>query len=92
LKTLVIYDISDDNLRNAVSEVCKNFGLLRIQKSAFMGNLTSSRRKELRDKLKEVLGDANGNIQLFVICQADMALREIIGKEISEEVPSISFV
>jgi CRISPR-associated protein Cas2 len=92
LKTLVIYDISDDNLRNAVSEVCKNFGLLRIQKSAFIGNLTSSRRKELRDKLKEVLGDANGNIQLFVICQADMALREIIGKEISEEVPSISFV
>ena len=92
MKTLVIYDISDDNLRNAVSEVCKNFGLLRIQKSAFMGNLTSSRRKELRDKLKEVLGDANGNIQLFVICQADMALREIIGKEISEEVPSISFV
>lgn len=92
MKTLVIYDISDDNLRNAVSEVCKNFGLLRIQKSAFIGNLTSSRRKELRDKLKEVLGDANGNIQLFVICQADMALREIIGKEISEEVPSISFV
>ncbi|MEM3382792.1 MAG: CRISPR-associated endonuclease Cas2 [Nitrososphaerales archaeon] len=92
MKTLVIYDISDDNLRNAVSEVCKNFGLLRIQKSAFIGNLTSSRRKELRDKLKSVLGGANGNIQLFAICQADMALREIIGKEFSEEVPSISFV
>lgn len=89
---MVIYDISDDNLRNAVSEVCKDFGLLRIQRSAFIGNLTSSRRKELRDKLKEVLGDSNGNIQLFAICQADMALREIIGKEISEEVPSISFV
>ncbi|MGQ9469555.1 MAG: CRISPR-associated endonuclease Cas2 [Nitrososphaerales archaeon] len=92
MKTLVIYDISDDNLRNAISEVCKNFGLLRIQKSAFIGNLTSSRRKELRDKLKEALGDANGNIQLFAICQSDMALREIIGKEVSEEVPSISFV
>jgi CRISPR-associated protein Cas2 len=80
MKTLVIYDITDDNLRNAVSEVCKNFGLSRIQKSAFLGDLVSSARKELKAKLQRTLGEAEGNIQIFVLCNACMALREIMGK------------
>ncbi|MEM0172092.1 MAG: CRISPR-associated endonuclease Cas2 [Thermoproteota archaeon] len=80
MKTLVIYDITDDNIRNAVSEVCKNFGLSRIQKSAFLGDLTSSSRKELKAKLQRTLGEAEGNIQIFVLCNACIALRETIGK------------
>jgi len=80
MKTLVIYDITDDNLRNAVSEICKNFGLSRIQKSAFLGDLASSARKELKVKLQKTLGDAEGNIQIFVLCNACIALREMIGK------------
>ena len=80
MKTLVIYDISDDNLRLKVSEICKNFGLSRIQKSAFLGDLKSSRRKELIASLRRALGDNEGNIQVFVICRADFALRVIIGK------------
>jgi CRISPR-associated protein Cas2 len=85
MKTLVIYDISDDDIRLKVSEVCKNFGLSRIQKSAFIGYLTSLRRKELSTILKKILGENDGNIQIFVICNADLALREIIGKEFKEE-------
>ena len=85
MKTLVIYDISDDNLRLKVSEICKNFGLSRIQKSAFLGDLKSSRRKELIASLRRVLGDNEGNIQVFVICRADFALRVIIGKVKVEE-------
>jgi len=43
--TLVIYDITDDALRLKVAEVCKGFGLVRIQKSAFLGKIDSQRRK-----------------------------------------------
>lgn len=80
MQTLVIYDISDDDIRLRVSNLCKRFGLARIQKSAFMGWMTSSLRKELRTALKRTLGEADGNIQIFVICRADLALREVIGK------------
>ncbi len=79
MKTLVIYDISDDKIRERVAKVCKMFGLSRIQRSAFLGDLTSARRKELSAKLKRVLGKKDGNIQIFVICKPDFALREIIG-------------
>ena len=85
MKTLVIYDITDDNVRLRVSEVCKDFGLCRIQKSAFLGDLTSSRRKELVAALRKALGSNKGNIQVFVICEADFVLRVVIGEATVEE-------
>jgi CRISPR-associated protein Cas2 len=84
LQTLVVYDISDNEIRLKVSEICKRFGLARIQRSTFLGYLTSMHRKELTAALRRVLGDADGNIQIFVICRADLALREIIGKPFEE--------
>jgi len=82
--TLVIYDITEDDIRTKVSDVCKRFGLTRIQKSAFMGQLTSAARKELAAALRRVFNDANGNIQIFVICRADLSLRTVIGKPYEE--------
>lgn len=82
--TLVIYDISDDRIRLRVSNICKRFGLNRIQKSAFLGEISSSRRKELVRKLRRIL-KGGGNIQVFVICKPDFSLREVIGDDIEFE-------
>lgn len=84
VQTLVVYDISDDEIRFKVSETCKRFGLARIQRSTFLGYLSSTRRKELAAALRRILGDAEGNIQIFVICRADLALREVLGKPFEE--------
>lgn len=84
MDTLVVYDISDDDVRLKVSETCKAFGLARIQRSTFLGKLTSSRRKELSAALRKVMHNTDGNIQIFTICRADMAQREIIGKPFQE--------
>ncbi|RLI77790.1 CRISPR-associated endonuclease Cas2 [Archaeoglobales archaeon] len=87
--TLVIYDISDDRIRKRISDICKRFGLNRIQKSAFLGNITSSRRKELVRKLKRNLR-GEGNIQVFVICKPGFSMREIIGEvEVFEDEDTI---
>lgn len=79
--TLVIYDISEDNVRLRISRICKRFGLTRIQRSAFIGEISSSRRKELAIKLRRTL-KGHGNIQIFVICKPDFSLREVIGDEV----------
>lgn len=78
--TLVIYDITDDNIRFSVARACKEAGLARIQKSAFIGNINSQMRKHLKRRLEAILGNNRGNIQLFLICEADMRFREIIGQ------------
>lgn len=84
METLVIYDISDDQIRLKVSEACKRFGLARIQRSSFMGYMNSASRKELVALLKRILGDEDGNIQILVICKADLALRQVVGKPYEE--------
>jgi CRISPR-associated protein Cas2 len=75
-----------------IGETCKNFGLSRIQKSAFLGYLSSSKRKDLKASLKRILGNAKGNIQIFQLCNACLALREIIGDEIIQCEPSIVII
>ena len=79
MMTLVIYDISDDKVRSRVSATCKRFGLSRIQRSAFLGEIPSSRRRELVEVLRRSL-KGEGNIQVFVICKPDFALRVVIGE------------
>jgi CRISPR-associated protein Cas2 len=79
LRTLVIYDIVDDRIRGRVAETCLDFGLLRIQYSAFAGRLNRNKREELFLKLCDKLGNDAGKILLQPICAADvgqMLLRE----------------
>lgn len=53
----IIYDISNDRKRTTVSEKCKNYGLQRVQKSAFLGNVSKNKLDMLAIELKDVLKD-----------------------------------
>ncbi|MCF8884318.1 MAG: CRISPR-associated endonuclease Cas2 [Nitrososphaerota archaeon] len=83
--TLVIYDITDNDVRMKIAQVCKEAGLVRIQKSAFLGVIDSQTRKGLEIKLRNILGSNKGNIQLFIICEADISYRKIIGQTLEYE-------
>ncbi|MCK8816760.1 CRISPR-associated endonuclease Cas2 [Natroniella acetigena] len=78
--SLLIYDISDDKIRRKVSESCKDYGLKRVQWSAFLGKLNHNRREELMLKISRVLGDAEGNIRLYPICSKDLKLMQEIDR------------
>lgn len=76
---LLIYDIPDDKVRYKVSERCKDYGLVRIQYSAFAGDLDRNRREELLLRLKKTLGKKEGNIRLQPVCTRDLALaKEVV--------------
>lgn len=78
MNTLVIYDISEDKTRNKVAEACKDYGLERIQWSAFMGELGTNRREELHMRLIKTIKDKEGNIQIYPICSKDINLKKEI--------------
>lgn len=69
--TLVIYDIENDRVRNRISEACKDYGLRRVQKSAFRGELNTNRREMLYQRLQQMLGHSVGSIHLYVLCDRD---------------------
>ncbi len=75
---ILIYDIPDDRVRHKVSEWCKDYGLYRIQYSAFAGDLDRNRREELLLRLKKTLGKKQGNIRLQPVCTRDLALQKEI--------------
>ncbi len=78
MKTLVIYDIPDDKTRNKIGNACKDYGLERIQYSAFLGEINHNRRDELFQRLRRTLGREVGNIQVYPLCDKDIKLKRAI--------------
>lgn len=70
-QTIVLYDIRDDRLRTRVSEVCLDYGLERIQYSAFQGPLSRNKRQELFLRLKVILENRAGKILVQPVCEKD---------------------
>src|SRR6266478_6878529 len=72
VSVVLIYDIEDDRLRARTADICLNYGLTRIQFSAFFGKLNRNRRQELALRLQRELGDENARIRIFPICEQDL--------------------
>ncbi len=75
---LLVYDIVHDRTRTKIAEICLDYGLDRFQYSAFMGILVRTHQEELMSKIKRQLGEHEGNIQLFTICEKDWRQRQVI--------------
>jgi CRISPR-associated protein Cas2 len=75
--TLVIYDCESDRIRTKISETCLDYGLMRIQFSAFIGKLSRSMREELFLKLCSHLNESPARILLQPICDGDVAARKL---------------
>ena len=69
---VLIYDIEDDRLRTRVSDVCLDYGLDRIQFSAFFGKLNRNRRQELALRLRNELGNESGRVRIIPVCEQDL--------------------
>jgi len=81
MNCLVIYDIPDDRVRAKVADACLDYGLDRLQYSAFYGDISRNLQEELFKRIKKLLGKRPGNIQLISICQADWVQRLVIATD-----------
>ncbi len=66
MQCLVIYDIPDDRARQRVADACLDYGLQRIQYSAFAGNLSRTHQRALFGEITRRLKGKTANVQLFV--------------------------
>jgi CRISPR-associated protein Cas2 len=69
VQCIVVYDIPDDRVRTKVADVCLDYGLLRIQYSAFAGDLPRSYQEELLLKVKKKAGKKEANIYVLALCE-----------------------
>ena len=75
MNCLLIYDIPDDRARGKIADACLDYGLDRVQFSAFWGDISRNYQEELFQKVTTLLGSQPGNIQLIGICERDWSRR-----------------
>ncbi|MCL6579700.1 MAG: CRISPR-associated endonuclease Cas2 [Candidatus Bathyarchaeota archaeon] len=80
MRYVVIYDITNDNLRALVAETLKDYGLQRIQYSAFIGDLRRNELNSLLVDLKNLIKDLTENVQLYPLCDTCFKGRKEVGK------------
>ncbi|NLF01736.1 MAG: CRISPR-associated endonuclease Cas2 [Anaerolineales bacterium] len=88
MRVLLVYDIPHDATRAKVADFCLDYGLDRIQYSAFTGDLARAHQEELMLRIGDRLGDRPGNVQLFAICEKDWRQRLEIIQEETDDVHS----
>jgi len=86
MRCLLIYDISHDGARTKVADACLDYGLERVQYSAFLGELSHVHQRELLLQIKRRIGKHTANIQLFPLDEKSwLARRTIEQTNITEE-------
>jgi len=86
---LVIYDITDDRLRQRVADFLKSKGLVRVQKSAFLGSASHTLRVELEAGLRRMVRGQKANVQIYPIPRSSYTRRVVIGVSLDYEDESV---
>jgi len=87
----VVYDIVDTKKRTKIARACQNYGLYRVQKSVFLGNISSNDIDELTVRCKDLINIKKDSIYIFPMCLDDFKKVKLLGqafdkKFISDEI------
>ena len=76
----IIYDIVNDKSRSKVAKACKKAGLIRVQKSVFLGRLKSNRFDELHVMFDDLIDSDTDKVYMFPFCQDDFKQVKVLGQ------------
>ena len=78
--TWVIYDIAKDRTRTKIAKRCLDFGLYRVQKSCFLGDIEPNRVNEIILASTELMNLETDSVYVFPMCQEDFDKVRIVGQ------------
>lgn len=78
MRCLLIYDITHDGTRIKVADACLDYGLERIQFSAFFGELSNTHQRELLSKIERRIGKHTASVQLYPLDEKSWSGRRVI--------------
>ncbi|AEK19975.1 CRISPR-associated endonuclease Cas2 [Methanococcus maripaludis] len=88
----VIYDISNDKIRSKVSKTCLNYGLYRVQKSVFLGEVESNSLDELKILLEDTIDMDIDSVYVFPMSKDELNKAGLIGQAFDKELVSDEIV
>lgn len=84
----VIYDIVSDKVRKKVSDSCKDYGLYRVQKSVFLGDLNSNQRDSLALECEELVDLDTDSVYIFPMDEKSFKQVKLIGQAFDKDLVS----
>lgn len=73
MKLFLVYDIQEDRARTKVADLCKDYGLKRVQYSTFFGDLNRNRQEELMQRVRRLVKSTEAYVLLLPTCERDLA-------------------
>lgn len=83
--TWFIYDISNDKVRNNISKIAREYGLYRVQKSVFFGDMNRNKMDEIILKSKKIINFNEDSLYIFPMCEKDFRNAVLIGQSVDME-------
>lgn len=78
--TWVLYDISKNRTRTKIARRCLDFGLYRVQKSVFLGDVPPNRVEEILLFSRELLNLKTDAVYVFPMGREDFDKVRIVGQ------------
>ncbi len=78
--TWVIYDIVETPKRTKIAKACKGYGLYRVQKSVFHGNMNKNQIDELSLKCEDIINPDEDSVYIFPMCDEDFKKVKLLGQ------------
>ncbi len=76
----VIYDITENKTRSKIAKECKKAGLIRVQKSVFLGKMEFTRFDELGEKCLDLIDEKTDSVYIFPFCHEDFTRIKVFGQ------------
>jgi len=76
----IIYDITDNKTRSRIAKTCKDKGLYRVQKSAFLGTLNKNQIDELKIMYEDIINPDVDSVYIFPMCEDDFKKVKLLGQ------------
>jgi len=76
----IMYDIVENKIRNRIAKQCKKCGLIRVQKSIFLGKMDTNRFDELAEFCIDEIDEETDSVYLFPFSQEDFRRINVLGQ------------
>ncbi len=84
----VVYDIVQTKIRTRIAKACKGYGLYRVQKSAFLGDLNRNEIDELSLRCEDNIDKEVDSVYIFPMCDEDFKKVKLLGQAFDKKLVS----
>jgi len=91
MKQIIVYDISNDRLRERVCHTVQDYGFKRLQYSVYKGSRSRNILEALSIEIQDILGDEEADVRFYLICNKCLEKTMVVSKKGIDNLSEVMF-